>query len=153
MVETSLADKNASLHLQVPAICLNVSLRTAGVISRCQHRHYGLCCEPKKAPPVTGCMSVVTGEAAGAIRTGKTGGGVLIFRIAHELKERKWRLKRVETKVKGHPCMEERLVKKKKNSFFTQLVTKQFNTAGQFYDRSRRSVKHFTQSAVTPTGL
>lgn len=152
MVETSLADKNASLHLQAPSICLNVSLRTAGVISRCQHCHYGLCCEPKKAPPVTGCVSVVTGEAAGAIRTGKTGGGVLIFRIAHELKERKWRLKRVEPKVKGHPCMEERLVKKQ-NSFFTQLVTKQFNTAGQFYDRSRRSVKHFTQSAVTPTGL
>lgn len=132
MVETSLADKDASLHLQAPAICLNVSLRTAGVISRRRHRHYGLCREPGKAPPVTGCVSVVTGEAAGAIRTGKTGGGILIFGIAHELEERTRRLRKVEPKVKGHPCMEERLVKKKKNSFFTQLVTKQFNTAGQF---------------------
>lgn len=75
---------------------------------------------------------MVTREVAGAIPTGKTAGGMSIFTIAHELKERKWRLRRVKAKVKGHLRMEERLGEKNKTFFFTQLVTKHFNTAGRF---------------------
>lgn len=58
----------------------------------------------------------------------------MIIRIAREPKERKRRLKRVEPKVKGRLCTEERLLKKNNNTklFFTQLVKKQLNTAGQF---------------------
>lgn len=120
LVKKKKKKKNASLHLQAPSICLNVSLRPAAVISSRQRCHYGLFPEPKKAPPVTGCESIVTGDVAGAIPTGKTAGGMSIFIIAHELKERKWRLKRVrvQAKVKGRLCMEERLEEKKNSLFF-----------------------------------